>query len=190
MTQMVGAVPVLPESRRRISPWAWWVRYRARRQGITCRSLIVSRGYPLPYLKNEGGLMALGRVLLCSGTRLWAHKGGRLDVGDGTVLDEGVEVVAWHRVRIGRNCYFGWNALVMDTDLHAVAGRPLDNRPVRIGDEVWVGCRAILLKGVTIGDRAVIAPGAVVTRDVPAGGTAAPVYAKQRAVHAIREGGR
>ena len=41
--------------------------------------------------------------------------------------------------------------------------------PIRIGNDVWIGMRSIILKGVTIGDGAVIAAGSVVTRDVPAG---------------------
>jgi maltose O-acetyltransferase len=42
-------------------------------------------------------------------------------------------------------------------------------RPIRIGDNVWIGGGAIVLPGVTIGDDAVIGAGSVVTRDVPAG---------------------
>ena len=40
--------------------------------------------------------------------------------------------------------------------------------PITIGENVWIGCRALILKGVTIGDGAVVAAGAVVTKDVPA----------------------
>ena len=126
--------------------------------------------------------MDLGRVILAAGTRLWAHKGGRLAVGDGTVLDEGAEIIAWERVCIGKGCYLGWDVLVMDTDLHTARGRPMNNRPVRIGDGVWIGCRAIVLKGVSVGDRAVIEPGAVVTRDVPACGRVGPVRAMPRGI--------
>ena len=46
---------------------------------------------------------------------------------------------------------------------------PVEARPVVIGDDVWIGYNATVLKGVRIGDGAVIAPGAVVTRDVPPG---------------------
>ena len=45
----------------------------------------------------------------------------------------------------------------------------IDARPVRIGRGCFIGARAILLKGVTLGDRAIVGAGAVVTRDVPAG---------------------
>ncbi len=40
--------------------------------------------------------------------------------------------------------------------------------PVSIGNDVWIGCRSIVLKGVSIGDGAIVAAGSVVTKDVPA----------------------
>ena len=50
--------------------------------------------------------------------------------------------------------------------------------PVVIGDRVWVGTRAVILKGVSIGDGAVVAAGAVVTSDVPAGAVVGGVPAR------------
>jgi acetyltransferase-like isoleucine patch superfamily enzyme len=50
--------------------------------------------------------------------------------------------------------------------------------PVRIGNDVWIGARAIILSGVTIGDGAIVAAGAVVARDVPAYGIVAGNPAK------------
>ncbi|MSP43448.1 MAG: CatB-related O-acetyltransferase [Alphaproteobacteria bacterium] len=55
----------------------------------------------------------------------------------------------------------------------APPAEPVTRGPVRIGNDVWIGSRAIILSGVTIGDGAVIGAGAVVTRDVPAYGVAA-----------------
>jgi tetrahydrodipicolinate N-acetyltransferase len=57
----------------------------------------------------------------------------------------------------------------MDTDLHGHSGRPPSVKPVVIEDEVWIGCRALILKGVRIGRGAIIAAGAIVTKNVPAG---------------------
>src|SRR5205814_9956626 len=78
--------------------------------------------------------------------------------------------------RIGRHCLIAAGVSIAD-----YAGHPLDAdarrrgltspleavRPVEIGDDVWIGSGAAILKGVSIGDRAVIGAHAVVTRDVP-----------------------
>ncbi|MEI8122856.1 MAG: acyltransferase [bacterium] len=165
---MDSIFPLLPEALRQASS-----------RKVACGEVDLSQvtfgaGSPAPLINNEAGTLSVGRVFLACGTRLWAHKGGRLDIGDGTVLDAGVEVIAWAQVTIGRNVYLGWDALVMDTDLHSVGGRPLVNRAVTIGDNARIGCRAMILKGVTIGEGAVIHPGSIVTRDVPAGAEVRP----------------
>lgn len=54
----------------------------------------------------------------------------------------------------------------------------VDSKPVIIKDNVWIGCRVIVLKGVTIGSGAIIAAGAVVTKDVPENSIAAGVPAR------------
>jgi acetyltransferase-like isoleucine patch superfamily enzyme len=56
----------------------------------------------------------------------------------------------------------------MDTNHHHIAGSPT-TAPTLIGAHVWIGARALVLRGVTIGDGAVVAAGAVVTTDVPSG---------------------
>ncbi|MGH7940550.1 MAG: acyltransferase [Limisphaerales bacterium] len=97
------------------------------------------------------------------------------------VLDSGVGISATvicsaASVRVGEGTIMGSGAMVLDTDFHPPQGEwgwGLDPqsgaRPVRIGRGVFIGARAIILKGVTIGDRAVIGAGAVVTKDVPGG---------------------
>jgi len=126
----------------------------------------VEKGKPAPWVKNEGGEIHAENILLYPGTRLWAHKGGVIRIGNGTYLNRGAEIIAWERVEIGADCMIGWDVAIMDTDLHAVGDRPLENRPVIIGDNVWIGCRSIILKGVTIGDHAIVSAGAIVTKDV------------------------
>jgi hypothetical protein len=84
-------------------------------------------------------------------------------------------------IRIGRNAMFGPDCLVVDSDFHDPW--PPEKRKtspgferdadVVIGENVWVGARSIILKGVTIGDNAVIAAGSVVTRSIPANALAA-----------------
>ena len=96
-------------------------------------------------------------------------------------------------IRLGKKVFFNFDCVVLDCALVTVgdftlfgpgvhiytATHPLDAderrtgmesaKPVRIGADVWVGGGAILVPGVTVGDRAVIGAGSVVTKDVPAG---------------------
>ena len=71
---------------------------------------------------------------------------------------------------IGDDVLIG-HAVVLATLNHDIdpAKRPrLHPAPIRIGNKVWIGANATVLPGVTIGDRSVVAAGAVVTKDVPA----------------------
>ncbi len=79
-------------------------------------------------------------------------------------------------IEVGEGTIMGAGAMVVDNDFHEPVGEwdwntehKTNARPIKIGRGVFVGARAIVLKGVTIGDRAVIGAGAVVTHDVPAG---------------------
>jgi acetyltransferase-like isoleucine patch superfamily enzyme len=72
-------------------------------------------------------------------------------------------------VRIGAHTsILGFNHTMDDPDTE-VFRQPLTSRGIRIGDDVWVGSHVVVLDGVTVGDRAVLAAGAVVTKDVPPG---------------------
>jgi NDP-sugar pyrophosphorylase family protein len=62
-------------------------------------------------------------------------------------------------------------AYITDSDWHGIYDRIERNAvpaPIRIGNNVWIGDHALVLKGVTIGDNSIVGAGAVVTRDVPA----------------------
>jgi acetyltransferase-like isoleucine patch superfamily enzyme len=67
---------------------------------------------------------------------------------------------------IGERCSIGWDVWITDTDYHRLNDGE-DIAPVSIGDEVWIGAKSMILKGVTVGKGAVIAAGSVVTKDVP-----------------------
>ena len=75
------------------------------------------------------------------------------------------------RIDVGRNCLLGPGVHVYTAthplDAAARAEGPEYGKAVEVGDDVWIGGRAVLNPGVTVGDRAVVASGAVVTNDVP-----------------------
>ncbi|MFD8568798.1 acyltransferase [Streptomyces sp. NPDC059639] len=72
-------------------------------------------------------------------------------------------------VRIGAHTsLLGFNHTYSDPDTE-VHRQPLTSVGIRVGDDVWIGSHVVILDGVQVGDRAVVAAGAVVTKDVPAG---------------------
>jgi acetyltransferase-like isoleucine patch superfamily enzyme len=141
--------------------------------------IVVVRGWkPFPRIINSGGEIIVENCQFYEGVRLEVGKGGLLHIGNGTYLNRNTLVVAHKRVEIGRDCRIAWDVVIMDTDLHEIPGRVLENDPVIIGEKVWIGCRCIILKGVHIGTGAIIAAGSVVTKDIPAHSIAAGVPAR------------
>ena len=131
-------------------------------------------------VREGASLHCEGVVSLQRGVRVVVDS-GRLTIGHGTNVNGlGTKLLCAQEITIGEFCTFSWDVQVLDTDFHAVTRDGVElpkTAPVRIGDRVWVGTRAVVLKGVTIGDGAVVGAGSVVTRDVPAGAVVAGVPA-------------
>jgi acetyltransferase-like isoleucine patch superfamily enzyme len=149
-------------------------------QGIHPKCLI-SHGARIerPYRLRMGERCVLQR-------HVWLNIGSEsasLDVGAFTFIGQGTEIEISHLVTIGRGGLIAPGVYITDHNHDTRPGPPMYLRPciaapVRIGDDVWIGTNAVILPGVTIGDGAVIAAGAVVTRDVPPGTIVAGVPAR------------
>jgi acetyltransferase-like isoleucine patch superfamily enzyme len=129
--------------------------------------IVVVGGWPLPTIDNRGGCIEIENCALYSGVRVECWRGARIHIGNGTYLNRNAEIVAAECVTIGRDCMIARDVVIMDTDQHSVPGSDVTARPVKIGDRVWIGARAIVLKGVTIGADSIIGAGAIVTKNVP-----------------------
>lgn len=126
------------------------------------------------------GRLTLGQRLVLNGrtTPILLTKGpeGHLELGDGVFLNSGVNVHASTHVVIGAGSRLANDVVVIDNDFHEVApGSGVRRAPIRIGKDVWIGVRAIVLPGVSIGDGSVVAAGTIVTKDVPTGSLVAGV---------------
>jgi acetyltransferase-like isoleucine patch superfamily enzyme len=91
---------------------------------------------------------------------------GRIRIGNGVFINCAI-VYSELSITIGDDVALAVEAYVMDTPSHGTEGRDPEPKPVVIGNGTWVGARAIVLPGVTIGSRVVVGAGAVVTKDVP-----------------------
>lgn len=151
-----------------------WVARKISKHGI----LAVVPGFPLPKVVNHGGKIITDNIQLYPGVRLEVGKDAIIRIGKGTYLNRNTVVVADTSVDIGRSCRISWDVVLMDTDQHKVFENVPMSKPIIIEDNVWIGCRCIILKGVRIGTSAIIAAGAVVTKDIPPNTVAGGVPAR------------
>lgn len=109
-----------------------------------------------------------------NGTKIRVH-GGEVRIGSKSVLGEEITFSAYEHISIGRECVIADRVMFIDFDHiiedveQAIRKQGVYSRPVRVGNNVWIGYGASILRGVTVGDGAVIGTNAVVTKDVPPG---------------------
>lgn len=99
----------------------------------------------------------------------YADYGQNITVGENVFINSGCCFQDQGGIEIGDNVLIGQQVVIatLNHDLTPEKRGSMLPAPVKIGNNVWVGAHATLLAGVTVGDNAVIAAGAVVNRDVP-----------------------
>ena len=118
-------------------------------------------GYRLAPMSGDGRILIQAR-----------DKCARIRIGAHGAFANNITIVARKEIVIGERLLCGDRVAIFDSDFHLVdpekrwEGHGI-SKPVKIGDNVWLGSNVMILKGVTIGDHAVVAPGSVVTKDVP-----------------------
>ena len=132
--------------------------------------------------KPDGRLIIGDRFLVsgvASRVTLLVSPGATLRIGHDVGINHGVEIEAWHDVRIGDNTMLAPNVSIIDHDRHEIEpGATMYRGPVVIGNNVWLCRNVCVMSGVTVGDGSVIGANSVVTRDIPAGVFAAGAPAK------------
>lgn len=135
-----------------------------------------------PLVLRGVGAISLGeRCAIYEGAWLeCALPDGSITVGDRLYLGHRCHLHAVDPIRIGDGCMFADDVMVSSGDHPTVSDRGdvAGTGPITIGDDVFLGQRAIVLGGVTIGDGATVGAGAVVTRDVAPGGVVVGVPAR------------
>lgn len=137
--------------------------------------------------------ISIGHDSILGCTFVFESEQGFVSIGDRSFVNGGTSLISRSKIEIGDDVTIAWGVCVYDHDSHSLdwrarvedlrclredlrAGRDslaskdwsvICTKPIRICDKAWVGMNAIILKGVTIGEGAVVAAGAVVTKDVP-----------------------
>ena len=142
------------------------------------------------------GTLELGRwSWVGHGCKIRSHE-GIVSIGAKTVLGQECTISSYQHVFIGRECVIADRVMLIDFDHGMVeVERPIRvqgiyKRDVDVGHNVWIGYGACILRGVKVGDNAVIGTNSVVTRDVPAnavvGGVPARIIRMRKAPRRLR----
>ena len=172
--------------RRLLTPAGW----RWRSDG----PFFLGRGLELKI--EPRGEIRFGRFTwIGDGTKIRSHE-GFVEIGEKTVMGQECTISAYQRVRIGNECVIADRAMFIDFD-HGIVEveRPIRlqgiyKRDVEVGNNVWIGYGACVLRGVSVGDNSVIGANSVVTKDVPAnavvGGIPARIIRMREAPRELR----
>jgi acetyltransferase-like isoleucine patch superfamily enzyme len=145
---------------------------------------------------GRGATLRVGRwAWIGHGCKIRVHE-GEVEIGAKTVMGQECTISAFQRVSIGRECILADRVMLIDFD-HGVTEveRPIRlqgiyKRDVHVGNNVWIGYGACVLRGVTAGDNSIVGTNAVLTRDVPenavVGGVPARVIRMREAPHTMR----
>jgi acetyltransferase-like isoleucine patch superfamily enzyme len=161
--------------------WAW-LKLRWGRRLQTNGLCFVGPG--VTFEIGRGAVLRLGRwSWIGHGCKLRVHE-GEVEIGAKTVLGQECTISAFQHVSIGRECILADRVMLIDFD-HGVVevDRPIREqgiykRDVRVGHNCWLGYGACVLRGVTVGDNAIVGTSAVVTREVPENAVVAGIPAR------------
>lgn len=111
-----------------------------------------------------------GRADIGKGTKIVVLPKGELYIGSSFAITGHSSFRVYRYAKIGDNCLFSWDILLMDYDGHQIfdsnGNRINDHRPLIIGDNVWIGCRTSIWDGADIPNGAVIGNNACIKKKI------------------------
>lgn len=137
--------------------------------------------------------LSIGNNCIVSGNFIFESSEGYISIGNHCYIGGGT-YISRSSIEIGNNVTIAWGGTIYDHDSHSLnyldrrkdiddelndirSGRNfiknkdwsnVNSKPIKICDDAWIGMNVIILKGVTIGEGAIVGAGSVVTKDVPA----------------------
>lgn len=106
-----------------------------------------------------------GKASIGHGSKLSVR--GNLTLGADFNMTAESTIVCAHQISFGNDCLLSWDILIMDTDEHPIINqdgiRTNPDKPIFVGNHVWIGCKCTLLKGTEIPNNTVVAAGTLLT---------------------------
>ena len=141
--------------------------------GGGCPQVRINRNAKLVKIGNQVIFNNYNDAAWNSKCAIWVKEGASLVIGDNSGLN-GALIYASTKVSIGNYVKIGGGCKIMDTDFHSLDARnrrendtETKSAGIDIGDDVFIGSSSIILKGVSIGNRSIVAAGSIVTKSIP-----------------------
>lgn len=107
------------------------------------------------------GVVSFGEnVRIASGVKISCNKDAMLHVGKNTSLNINSQIICMKSINIGENSMLSWDILIMDSDFHKIKEGKIQkpiSATITIGNNVWIGCRTVILKGCTLPNGCIVA---------------------------------
>ncbi len=116
---------------------------------------------------TKRGKLIIGEMLEARRMDYISVQDGVMKIGNNVFMNQNVSVTCMESVEIKDRCIIANNVVIVDHD-HDFVNGGFVSAPVKLENDVWIGANATVLKGVTIGEGAIVAAGSVVNKDVPA----------------------
>lgn len=118
--------------------------------------------------ENSGEICFEGVANLGPGTRI--VNSGKLTFGDEFCINAASNIICYKQISFGKDVLISWDCLIMDTDFHRLFSNESRqqiniDRPVVIGNHVWIACKSTILKGSNLPDGSVIAAGSTICKN-------------------------
>ncbi len=115
---------------------------------------------------TKRGKLIIGEMLEARRMDYISVQNGVMKIGNNVFMNQNVSVTCMESIEIKDRCIIANNVVIVDHD-HDFVNGGFVSAPVKLENDVWIGANATVLKGVTIGEGAIVAAGSVVNKDVP-----------------------
>lgn len=153
-----------------------WIKTGCIRLGFDSVGIFDNRKSRSIWEVSNGTVEFCGSANFGNGFKICVHNGGVLTIGDKFRMTAESTIICYNRISFGSGCLLSWDILVMDTDFHSIYNLESNNqinqtKKIICGNNVWIGCRSLILKGSRIPDGVVIAAGSTISNRLSAANT-------------------